>query len=93
MKAQKHSMFSRQSTGDKAFDIINVILMCLVLIVILYPLWFVVIASVSDPLKVMSGEVLFWPQGVSLKAYNMVSVSYTHLGGRWRQSCDDCGNG
>jgi putative aldouronate transport system permease protein len=72
MKAQKHSMFSRQSTGDKAFDIINVILMCLVLIVILYPLWFVVIASVSDPLKVMSGEVLFWPQGVSLKAYNMV---------------------
>ena len=35
--------------------------------VILYALWFVVIASVSDPNRVASGEVLFLPKGITLE--------------------------
>lgn len=33
--------------------------------VILYALWFVVIASISDPNLVASGEVLLWPKGIT----------------------------
>ena len=72
MKQTRASIFSRQSTGDRVFEIVNTGLLFLVLLVILYPLWFVVIASVSDPAKVVAGDVLLWPAGVSFEAYRMV---------------------
>ena len=43
MKQTRASIFSRQSTGDRVFEIVNTGLLFLVLLVILYPLWFVVI--------------------------------------------------
>ncbi len=72
MKQTRASIFSRQSTGDRVFEIVNTALLALTLLVILYPLWFVVIASVSDPAKVVAGDVLLWPAGVSFEAYRMV---------------------
>ena len=72
MKQTRASIFSRQSTGDRVFEIVNTALLALILLVILYPLWFVVIASVSDPAKVVAGDVLLWPAGMSFEAYRMV---------------------
>jgi putative aldouronate transport system permease protein len=73
MKKKKHvSRFARQSQGDKVFDIVNLLLMGIVLLVIVYPLWFVVIASVSDPASVMGGKVLLVPHNASSEAYRMV---------------------
>ena len=40
--------------------------------VILYALWFVVIASISDPNLVASGEVLLWPKGITWEGYKYV---------------------
>lgn len=40
--------------------------------VILYALWFVVIASISDPNLVASGEVLFLPKGTTLEGYKYI---------------------
>ena len=40
--------------------------------VILYALWFVVIASVSDPNRVASGEVLFLPKGITLEGFKYI---------------------
>ncbi|GHU74699.1 sugar ABC transporter permease [Clostridia bacterium] len=64
--------FRRQSLGDKAFDVVNLLLVLLILVVILYPLWFVVIASISDPLLVMSGQLGLLPKGLNLQGYRMV---------------------
>lgn len=64
--------FRRQTQGDKAFDIVNLLAMLLVLVVILYPLWFVVIASISDPMKVASGELLLLPMGITFEGYRMI---------------------
>lgn len=69
---QKKSRFARQARSDKAFDVVNAFLMLLVLLVILYPLWFVLIASVSDPSSVIGGSVLLLPKGFSWEAYRMV---------------------
>lgn len=41
-------------------------------IVILYPLYFTVIASFSDPYEVVSGNVMFWVKGVTLSSYKEV---------------------
>lgn len=57
----------KRAKGDLVFDTINTLLLVLVMLVVLYPLYFIVIASFSDPLEVLSGHVVFFPKKVSLK--------------------------
>ena len=42
------------------------------MIVIIYPVYFVLVASFSDPIYVNSGEMLFWPKGFTLLGYQRV---------------------
>ncbi|NLL71080.1 MAG: carbohydrate ABC transporter permease [Epulopiscium sp.] len=64
--------FQRQSTGDKIFDIINHLILFLVLLLVLYPLYFIVIASVSDPNAVSAGKVWLAPKGLNIKGYHAI---------------------
>jgi putative aldouronate transport system permease protein len=41
-------------------------------VIVLYPLYFVVIASVSDPAAVNSGKALLWPAAPSLTGYKYI---------------------
>lgn len=61
--------FKRQGKGDKLFDIINYTVLFGVLLLVLYPLFFIVIASFSDPGAVARGEVLFFPKGFNFDGY------------------------
>ena len=49
--------------------------MILLIILILYPLYFTVIASVSDPNEVASGSVVLFPKGITLDAYKNVFIN------------------
>lgn len=61
------------SVGDKAFNITNYILLTLLTLIFLYPLWFVLMASFSDPTKLMTHVgVMLTPQGFSLDGYKAV---------------------
>lgn len=64
--------FSAQSAGDKIFDIINHLILLLVTIAVFYPLYFIVIASFSDPAAVASGNVHLLPKGFNLDGYAKV---------------------
>lgn len=44
----------------------------LISIVILYPLWFVIIASISDPNLVATGEVLLLPKGITFEGFKYI---------------------
>lgn len=57
---------------DKIFDVVKVIILCIALIVVAYPLYFVVIASVSDPVAVSTGKVAFAPVGFNLEGYRRI---------------------
>jgi putative aldouronate transport system permease protein len=46
--------------------------MTVILLIVLYPLYFVAISSISDPTAVNSGKVLFWPQGFTLEGYRKI---------------------
>lgn len=59
------------SKGDKVFDIVNLIFSLLVLTIILYPLYLIVISSMSDPNLVNSGQITFWPKGLTFKGYEL----------------------
>ena len=59
----------KESRADKAFDITLFIILTLILIIVAYPLYFVIIASISDPQAVSGGGVTFLPVGFSLDGY------------------------
>ena len=60
------------SMPDKIFTIFNYTILTLVLIVIAYPLIFVVSASFSDPQAVVRGDVLLLPVNPTLRGYQAV---------------------
>ena len=62
----------RKSVGDALFDSINMVIWIVILFITLYPLWFIIIASVSEPNAVINGKVLFWPTDFSLIGYQAV---------------------
>lgn len=54
---------------DKVFDIIINALLILVAFICIYPIWYVIVASFSDPTKIAAGEVFLWPNGFNLQGY------------------------
>ncbi len=61
-----------ETRSDKIFDFCNVLIMLVLFVVFVWPLWFVVIASFSDPVKVNAGQVLLLPKGITLDGYEMM---------------------
>lgn len=61
--------FRAMKTGDRVFEIALWTIGVLVLMVIIYPLYYVCIASISDPSLVMTGGVWFYPRRVTLEGY------------------------
>ena len=59
----------KESRSDKIFNVVNVSIMILVLIIELYPLIFVVSASISNPDLVNRGEVWLLPKDISFEGY------------------------
>ncbi len=70
MKKEKEWNYGRISIGSRTFDICNAILMILLCVVTLYPMWFVLCASFSDP------ETLVTSSGVVLYPLNFSTVNY-----------------
>lgn len=61
-----------RSRGDVVFDAILFIILTLLFIIVAYPLYFIIISSVSDPVAVSSGQVTLYPVGFSLEGYQEV---------------------
>ena len=57
------------TTGDKAFYAVNTVLLALLAIIVIYPLYFIIIASFSDPDAVLAGQVILYPVKVTFEGY------------------------
>lgn len=62
----------RDSGGDRAFTAFNYVALALFTLAVLYPLVYVVSASISDSGRVVSGEVWLWPVDIDWAAYRAV---------------------
>jgi len=62
----------KKTAGDRVFDFINLTFLSLILIIVLYPLIYIVSCSVSDSLMVISGRVWLFPIQPTLLAYQAV---------------------
>jgi putative aldouronate transport system permease protein len=62
----------RKSAGDLFFDIVNYTLLIGFTLMILYPLYFMLIASFSDPNQVSTGNVWLIPRGITFEGYQRI---------------------
>lgn len=68
----------KRSKQDLIFDIVIYTIAALITLLSLYPMYFVLIASFSDPNAVARGLVDFFPVGFSLKGYGAL-IGYKEL--------------
>lgn len=59
----------KASLGSRIFDVFNVCLMIVLVIVMVYPMIYVFSASISSNAMVASGQVVLWPKAVTWSAY------------------------
>ena len=64
--------FTKQSLSDRIFGAAVILLSILIFIIIVYPLWFVVIASVSNSNLVNQGLVTLWPKDIRFYGFEQV---------------------
>lgn len=62
----------KESKSDKLFLVLNYVYLLIALVVVLYPLVYIVSASVSTPKYVSSGEMWLFPKGLTLDGYRLV---------------------
>jgi putative aldouronate transport system permease protein len=62
----------KEPRQDKVFNVINYFVLTIFLLVVLYPLVFIISASISSPIAVSSGEVWLWPVDITWNGYKAV---------------------
>lgn len=67
---RKH--FKGMTIGDIVFETIVMVFAVCALLVVLYPIYFIIIASVSDSTMVSQGQVTLIPKGFSLYGYQQI---------------------
>lgn len=60
------------SLSDRAFDVTNIILVSIITVIIVYPLIYVLSASISDPVAVNTGQMWLWPTGITFEGFRRV---------------------
>lgn len=75
----------KNGTGmsDKVSDIILVAACIVILIIVAYPLYYVLIASVSNPYDVYAGKTFLLPSGFTLDGYKAVFADNSIVSGYW----------
>src|SRR3954463_13796760 len=72
MASRMNATTIRETGGDRVFNLVNYAILAVFLLVILYPLVFIVSSSISDPAAVTSGQVWLWPVNPTLIAYSRI---------------------
>lgn len=62
----------RQSRSDRAFDVVNHIIVILLMIVMFYPLYYVLVASINNPVDTNSGKLVLFPSEFNVLGFRNV---------------------
>ena len=65
-------MVYKKSFGERLFDFINIVFLLGASFAFLYPMWFVIVSSVSSAESIAAGIVTLWPKGFNLSGYERV---------------------
>ena len=67
--------------SDRTSDIVLVVATAIIMLIIAYPLYYVLVASVSDPYDVYAGKTFLLPSQFTLEGYKAVFANSNLLGG------------
>ena len=67
--------------SDKTSDIVLVVLTAVIMLIIAYPVYYIIVASVSDPYEVYAGKTFLLPSKFTLEGYASVFKNSDLLGG------------
>ncbi len=70
--ASANVSIQKRKKNDKIFYAINLFLLSLVALIVLYPLYFIIIASISDPDAVLAGKVVLYPVDITLSGFQKI---------------------
>ncbi len=76
-------MQKRTSRFDMGFDAVSTALLVLCLLIVLYPMYFIVIASISDATSIATGKVLLLPKNIDLAGYRRIFQDTRIWNGYW----------
>jgi len=62
-------MQKKKKRKIRLFDVVNTILLLTLTALFIYPLYFTIIASFSDPVAAATGKVVLWPKGFTAESY------------------------
>lgn len=66
-------MVYKKTLGDRVFNAANFIFMILIMLIMIYPCWYVLMASFSDPVAIYgNGGILLWPKKFGIYTYQEV---------------------
>jgi len=66
-------MKTNKSISERAFDVFNVLFLGLLSFLFIYPMLYILFASLSDPVELIKHTGMIWkPEGFSLSGYKMV---------------------
>ncbi len=68
----------RVTKKDKIINALFIAILIIIGVICIYPIWFVIIASLSEPSQLALGKVLIWPSGFTLDGYKKL-LSYPQL--------------
>ncbi len=71
---KKTSQHLIQSRGEKIFNVAMIVIGIIISLVALYPLYYTLIASVSKPLFVEDGSVMFAPKSLTFESYRQAAA-------------------
>lgn len=64
-----------RSTSDRIFDVVNIILIIFAVLITIYPLYFILIASISSPVYTNIGQVVLYPRGIMFDGLYMLATT------------------
>lgn len=88
----KHRKKASSGFSDKTSDVILIIISIIMILIVAYPLYYIMVASVSNPYDVYAGKTFLLPSEFSLRGYSAVfadkniftgymnSIKYTVIG-------------
>ena len=77
----------RNPLGDRIYHTVSLFVLTLVMLMIIFPIWTVVIASFSDPTELYQKTFLIWPSKITLESYELVFRDSDFLTGMYNSVC------
>lgn len=65
-------MTKKKIDSDKVFGFFNGLILTIITILTVYPIYFIIVASISDPKFVNLGQTLFLPRGITFLGYQKI---------------------